>query len=816
MFSDLRQTFRALAKSPGFAFVGILSLALGIGACTAIFSLFNAILLRSLPVPNPHELRVLQWSGVDTRIPSLGEKPEEIGNRQIASAVSHPLFLNLREQGAGLANIFGFYPVQEIVARAQHDPFVASGLMVSDNFFPGLGTQAFTGRLFRAGDDHPASGANIVITHQWWENHFARDPDTIGKTVSLNGHVFTVIGILPANFPGVTPANPAEFYVPMQAGSPFLFTDITATRHWFVRMMARLKPGVNQAALQSALTLAFAREASAVMKEPTMMAEPGRSGPATDRKTYRNPLIIMAGAVSLVMLIACANLAGLSLARGAARQHELAVRVALGSSRWRLARQSIAESLVLAPAGGVLGLLIAVWAKDALSRLLAGSADGLSYDLSLDAAVLGFSFAAALFTALLSGLLPALRASRVDPLDGLKARGALSAPRLRAGKILVVAQIALSLLLLTGAGLSLRSLANLRRIDAGFNTDRLLVFSLNPAGVGYQGPALSAFYAKVQDALATLPGVNGTTVLQYPLLSGRRWGVGFDLPGRAPRSPDEFQAHRLTVGETFFNTMGIPILNGRSLSTADAEGAPPALVANATFVRKFFANEDPLGRIVKIHGINWQIVGVCGDAKYDDITDAVPATVYMSFRQYTLRYSVSFYVRTALEPLALTQVVRKTIAAVDPSVPVAAVTTQGNLRDKNIGQERLLAVLCAALAGIAVLLACIGLYGLMAYHVTRRTNEIAIRIAIGALPRSLARSILRDALVLAAIGIGVGLPAVFFATRVIENQLYGISPNDPLTLAAVIGVLVMVALLAAWLPARRATKVDPMVALRAE
>jgi predicted permease len=270
------------------------------------------------------------------------------------------------------------------------------------------------------------------------------------------------------------------------------------------------------------------------------------------------------------------------------------------------------------------------------------------------------------------------------------------------------------------------------------------------------------------------------------------------------------------VSETFFDTLGIPILSGRGLSAADVEGAPPALVANATFVRNYFPNENPLGRIVKIHGIEWQVVGVCADAKYEDLTSAVPPTVYMSFRQYTLRYSVSFYVRTVLPPLALTEAVRKTISAIDPSVPVAAVTTQGNLRDKNIGRERLLAALCATLGGIALLLACIGLYGLMAYHVTRRTNEIAIRMAIGAQPHEVARAILREALILALIGIGIGLPAVLFTTRVIESHLYGISANDPLTLAAVVGVLVVVALLAAWLPARRATRVDPMIALRAE
>ena len=813
---DLKYALRSLAKSPGFTAVAILSLALGIGACTAIFSLCNAVLLRSLPVPNPHELRALQWSGTETRIPSLGEKPDEHGTRTTAYSVSHPTFLNLRDQGAAMANVFGFFPIQEIVVRALHDPFVTNGLMVSDNFFPALAAQAFMGRLFRTGDDDPASGPNVVITHQWWENHFARDPAALGKTVTLNGVVFTIIGILPRDFPGVSPGSPPEFYVPMQAGSPFLFTDINATRHWFVRMMARLKPGASDAQLGSALNIAFAREASSVMKDPTILVQPGRNGPAFDRKNYEGPILLMAGIVGLVMLIACANLAGLSLARGAARQHELAVRVALGSGRWRLIRQSLTESLTLSLIGGTLGVLIAVWSRDALSRLLAGSTEGLHYDLSIDLTVLGFSFAAALITALASGLLPALRASHVDPLDGLKARGSLSAPRLRSGKILVAAQVGLSLLLLTAAGLYLRSLANLRKIDAGFVTENILVFSLNPAGVGYKGPAIADFYTKAQTALAAIPGVEGVTLEQYPLLSNRAWGIGFDLPGSSAQPGIDLQAQRLTVSETFFSTMGIAILRGRSLSATDVEGAPNALVVNDAFARRYFPNADPLGHPVKIHGITWRIVGVCRDAKYDNVKHDVQPTVYTSFRQYVLRYSTYFNVRTALPPRALTEAVRKTLASIDPNVPVANVTTQEQLRDGNVSQERLLATLCGVLAALALLLSCIGLYGLMAYHVARRTNEIAIRMAIGAQPGAIARSILREALMLVAIGIGVGLPAVFAVSRLIGNQLYRVPANDPATLTCVITILATVALVAAWFPARRATRVDPMTALRAE
>jgi predicted permease len=812
---NVRYACRQLAKSPGFTLVVVLSLALGIGACTAVFSLFNAILLRSLPVPNPQELRVVQWTGVDSRVPSRNGNDEKAGNRLTADSVDHPLFLKLRDQAKPLADLFGFFPAQEVVVRAQHEPFVATGLMVSDNFFSALGAQPFIGRLFHVGDADPGAAPGIVITHRWWTSRFASNPDLLGQVLTLNGVSFTIVGVLPENFPGVSPEAPPEFYVPMQEGSPFLFKPLSSTQHWFVRLMARLKPGTSDTQLRDALTIAFAREAGSLMTEPAMVVQPGRNGPGYDRKNHEKPIVLMTVVVALVMLIACANVAGLSLARGAGRQHELAVRVALGSSRARLVRQSLTESFILAVIGGALGVLVAVWGRDLISRLIAGSPEGLRYDLSLNAIVLGFCVSAALATAIISGLLPAWRASRVDPLDGLKARGALAAPRLRIGRILVATQIALSLVLLAGAGLYLRSLANLRSVRTGFATEQMLVFKINPAGAGYKGPALSAFFTQAQDALAAIPGVQGAAVVQYPLLTDRFWGVGFTLTGSS-LAVQEVPAHRLTVGETFFATMGIPILHGRSLFAGDIDGGTNVMVVNDTFARRYFPNQDPIGHTLQIHGITWQIVGVCGDAKYENVKAEVAPTVYMSFRQYALRYSVCVNVRTTLPPLALSTAVRKAIAALDANVPVADLTTQSSLLDKNIGQERMLATLCGALAGLALLLSCIGLYGLMAYHVARRTSEIAIRMAIGAQPRDIALAVLREASVLILFGVGVGLPAVFAVTRLSQSQLYNVKPNDPMTLVAATVSLIIVVLLAALLPARRATRVDPMIALRSE
>jgi predicted permease len=551
------------------------------------------------------------------------------------------------------------------------------------------------------------------------------------------------------------------------------------------------------------------------MKEPEMLVQPGRGGLAFERDLYGRPLLLMLGAVGLVMLVACANLAGLSLARGIARQHELAVRAALGARRWTLIRQSLTETLILAALGGGLGVLLALWGREMLSRLLAGAATGLHNNLSLDLRVLGFTVVSALVTALLSGLLPTLRASGSDPVNGLKARNTLGAPRLRAGRVLVVAQVSLSLLLLAGAGLFLRTLANLKAIDTGFDTEKLLVFQVNPGFAGYQDAQLTAFYERVQNDLAAIPGARNAALTVFPLLDNKSSSGGFSISGR-PSQSDNQQTHRLVVGETFFDTLGIRLLDGRTLSAADDATAPKAIVVNQTFADRYFPGENPIGRAIGTWRAEWRIVGVCADTKYDNIRAAVPPTIYIPFRQFPLRFGAFFAVRTTLPPLELATAVHKTIAAIDPAVPVARLTTQTQLVDGTISQERMTATLCAVLAGFALLLSCIGLYGLMSYNVARRSGEVAIRMAFGARASEVARAVLGEALLLVSVGIVIGLPAAVAVTRLIQSHLYGVQPIDPATFASVTATLAAVALAAAWVPARQAARVDPMVALRNE
>ncbi len=822
--TDIRYTFRQLRQSPGFAAVAVVSLALGIGAGTAIFSLVNGILLRSLPVPDPHELRVLHWTGIDPQIGnfhgsiSTGDGPGTTGD-----AVAYPVFSSLRQDCNSVADIFGYKRLYGVTMRARREAFVAEGVMVSDNFFSALGVRPLLGRLLSNEDYQPGAAPTTAITYSSWQRHFDGDPGVLGQSILYNGHDFTVVGVLPREFGGVSPAVETAFYVPMSVQSQLEPTlPLTSRDAWWVQLMARLRPETSEAQFQAAVEVAFTREAGSIMGEPEVVVRDGRYGPDYgERDYYGKALLLLLGVVGVVLLVACANLAGLSLARGAARRREFAVRTAIGAGRWRLIRQSLTESLLVALLGGGLGILLASWGKTAISRLLVGSPEPLHYDTSLDVVVLGFALATALVTALLSGLLPALRVSGVDCFGELKERAALGSPRLRLGRLLVSAQIALSMLLLTGAGLYARTLINLVTIDAGFATENLLLFQVSAGNAGYQRAQTVALYDDIQRSLTAIPGVRSAAVSQFALLAGRMSGGGFfSLPGHSFEGPLKPQAHRLTVSETFFATMGIPLRLGRELRVTDTADAAKVVVVNETFARKYLPGEDPIGQTLRTdewrgQGVDWQIVGVCADAKYTDIKDEAPPTVYFSFRQ-DFTAGTFFAVRTSLPPLAVATAARKAVAAIDADIPLAHITTQKQIRDGSISQERLFAYLCGALAVLALLLSCIGLYGLMAYNVARRTNEIGVRMALGATGRSIAGPILREALLLAGVGIAIGIPVALALGRIIKGQLYGVTPSDPLTLIAGAALLVIVAISAACWPAHRTAKVDPMEALRYE
>jgi predicted permease len=825
LLKDVRYGGRMLGKSPVFTAVAVLSLALGIGAGTAIFSLVNAILLRSLPVPNPHELRLINWSGADWEKwedDMVMMRPVDNSNRFLGDSVSLRGFHALREQCDAQANIFGYCPIiGGTTFRARHEAIWTQGMTVSDNFFSGLGVRPLIGRLLGAEDERAGAAPAVVISYPVWEHEFGFDPSALGQSVTLGAFSFTVVGVLPREFPGVLPGTRTEFYVSLSAGPSLWPKPWSDPDVWWVRPMARLKPGVSEAQLQSALNVVFLREAEAIkMKEPKLSVIAGRTGPDDDRDKYEGSLQKLLWVVGAVLLVACANLAGLMLARGAARQHEFAVRAALGAGRVRLVSQSLTESVLVALLGGGLGLVMAIWGKAALGQLLSDSPDGLHYDTSLDLSVLSFTLAISFLTAVLSGLLPALRAASVDPLDGLKDRSTLGTPRLRVSRFLVAVQITFSLLLVGVGGLFVRTLVNLTHINAGYAIDHLLVFRLRPDNIGYHKPQAVAFFDRVLESMAAIPGVESAALILARPLTFEGGGSFYKISGDATQT----RADGAIVSETFFSTMGIRLLLGRELQATDNVGAVKVAVVNEAFARRFLPGKNPIGLTItdireEAHIADWQIVGVCRDVQHKHIKREVEPTVYRSFRQIQVPLA-NVMLRTVVPPLALAAVARKAVAAIDPNVPLNDISTLEQVRDASIREERTFAALCGSLAMLALLLSCIGLYGLMAYQVARRTGEIGIRQALGATRRQIAEPILREALVLAGIGVVIGTPLTLALTRLLHSEhlstFYGVGPGDPVTFCGAAILFLAVALIAAWIPARRAARIDPMVALRYE
>jgi predicted permease len=817
LLHDIRYGWRLLRKAPVFTLIAVLSLGLGVGANAAIFSLVNAVLLRSLPVPNPQKLRVINWTGNSDRLNFNGKWDQPAGERAVADAVSYPVFEALREQSAGRAEVFGFHPLGDVIARVNGAAFIGSGLIVSDNYFQGLGVSAALGRVFTPRDSEAESAGWLVVSHGWWQERFGGDAEVLGLTVTLNDHSFEVIGVLPPAIQGLHSGDAVDFYVAMST-APALAPRFARTdaEQWWVGSMARLAPGTSAEQFLAVADVAFRNAAGDLIEDGELLTYDGRAGLRADRDFYRRPLLILLAIVGVVVLAACANLAALSLARALSRQKEYAVRRALGAGRARLLRQSLTESLLLGLLGTAAAIPIAVLTKTALAGLLWDPTGGLSYDTSLDLRVLAFTLVLALATALLSGSVSASRSAAVDPGSHLRDRGELRRPQLHAARALLVGQIALSIVLLTGAGLYGRTLYNLMRIDPGFETEHLLLFQLDPAAAGYPDAVRAlAFYDDVAERLAAIPGVRGVALSREALLSGSMSGGSFFTLPDQPANGEPPMAHRHIVNESYFTTMGIPLVLGRGFRRADGMDAPGVVVVNETFARKYFPGAHPLGQRLRMGDADIAVIGVARDARYTDIKEDIPPTAYFSFRQNPPS-AAYFALRTGSAPLAFTDLARAAVSSVDARVPLARVATQEQLRNQRIAQERLFAYLCSALAGLALLLCCIGLYGLMAYSVSRRVGEIGVRVALGATRRQIAVPVLREALLLGVLGTALGLPLALLLVRIVKAQLYGVEPVDPISLAGGVGLLAAVAVFAAWFPARRAAFIDPADALRAE
>jgi len=817
---DVRYGLRQLRKSPGFTAVAIVSLALGIGANTAIFSLINGVLLKSLPVRDPQELRVINWACFGHALNNFsGNMSRTKSGQNYSGSFPYPTYCDFRDQAAGFSEVFAFAGLYNMTVLANGTAFTAGGLMVSGNFFKGYGAGTLIGRPILPSDDQPDAEPVAVITYRAWERRFGLDPNVLGQTVILNKSGFTVVGVLPRRYTGPSAGDLSDFYVPM-AAQPQLrpVYPLASRNHWWLEIMGRLSPEASESQARASLevlldqTLAVSKTK---LEQPSILLEDGSHGPMIQRRYAAQPLWALQGVVGLVLLIACANMAGMLLARGAARRHEMTVRAAIGAGRWRLLRQSLVESLILSLVAAACGLVVSSLIKTGIAGFMTGALGDVRFNLTIDARVLLFTLGAAIVTTLLFGFLPALRVSSVNPAADLKSVRLRGASRARLGKVLVAMQVGLSLLLVAGTGLLVRSLINLKNIDPGFDTENLLVFRLNAGDAGYDGTERIDYYETVSRSIAAISGVRSVAFSSTSLLAGNLSSSGFSLPGR-PENPNEnLQANEITVNETFFSTMGIPLLRGRAFAGTDNQTSTKVMIINDAFVHTFFSDENPIGHYIKMGENEYQIIGVCGNTKYHSVRREITPTMYYSYRQAP-GGSVSFEVRTVLPELSLVPAIRKVVSSLDESIPIQELTTQTDLFNRSIIMERLYTTLCSSLALLAVVLACIGLYGLLAYHVAQRIGEIGIRLALGARPQDVARPILRQAVLLAAIGVAVATPITLALSRAMRSVVYGIKPYDPLTMIGAAVFMIAVAALAAWLPARRAAKIDPMEALRYE
>ncbi len=845
---DIRYGLRQLRRSPGFAAVAVLTMALGIGANTAIFSLIDAVMLRSLPVRDPAQLVLLNWKKWKGETTTSVLAVESDNGSPNAAPFSYPAFQDLRTHSRVFASLFGFVSLGTAEVRISGQTHLAQGEMVTGNYFSGLGVSPTLGRAITDDDQKPGAPLAAVISYGYWSRQFGRSPKVVGKGIAVDGVPFTIVGVAPPEFFGVQPGRAVDVWVPLVENPKLLPYGMDSTPGgrslftsrdwWWLVVMGRLKPGVRRLRATAELKVLFNQIVTAGMKTPPkphsipqIWLDPAGNGLALLRQQFSEPLWILMMLVGVVLLIACANVAGLLVARSTVRQKEIAVRLSLGAPRTRLIRQLLTESVLLAGMGGALGLLFAGWGSRALVLLMSSGSEPLSLSVHLSARILAFTAAVVLATGVSFGIAPALWSTRVDLTPSLKATaGGVSTTsqrsRLGLGKSLVVAQVALSVLLMVGAGLFVRTLVNLEDQNLGFNPHRLLLFEMDPTTHGYKGARLISFYRQLLERFQALPGVKSATLSEVALISGTQNAWVIALEGQKPANGHSLGAQFNDVGPAFFKTLGMRLLLGRGVEWRDTTSSPKVAVVNEAFARHFLGGRDPIGHRFRFDYYHfkagdfspaYEIVGVVQDARYASVRRPPRPTIYLPYSQGLFPIGgTHFELRTAGNPLALAPVVRRVVHDLDPDVPVSEFKTQTEQIGETLVQERLFVRLSSFFGGLAVLLACIGLYGLMAFAVTRRTNEIGIRVALGAEPRKILRMLMLESLAVASAGIAIGIAAVLAAMRLVSSLLYGLKPSDPVTIAAAAGVMLAVAALASFLPARRAAKVDPIVALRYE
>jgi predicted permease len=845
---DLRYAMRAMAANKLFTAMAVGSLALGIGANTAIYSFMDAILIRALPVRHPEELVILNWRAKGDEPPvvtDLNGSNYRDGGLLVSNSFPYPAYEFFRGHNESFSQLFGYKDAGRLNLVADGTAELGEGAYVSGGYFAGLGVRAAAGKLIGMKDDLPGATPVVTITYNLWQRRFGGQSGTLGKVLLINGQPFLIAGIAPPEFFGVDAGSAPQVFIPIrlsglvessQWNDPA--TRFSDPHFYWMGIMGRLKTGVSLQQAQSQLAGQFNGWVSATANNekerlvlPSLSLAKGGAGTESLRRQYSKPLYLLMAMVALILTVACANLANLLLARSAARRREMAVRLSLGAGRFRIIRQMLTESLLLSVCGGLMGIVVAAAGIRALTLMLANGQPDFTLRAQLDWRVLLFTLVIALASGMFFGLAPALQATRVDITPALKETRA-SNPRARKGRlgipfglshVLVVWQIASALMLVSAAGLFVRTLANLHAVDVGFNQQNILLFSVNPAQAGYKGAALSNLYRELQQRFGAVPGVRSATMTHMPLVSNSWSSTGIAIPGLAKTKGRGPQTAVTRVGTKFFETMQMPILQGRAIDERDRNDTPTTAVVNEVFAKKYFPGISAVGRHFSFGGgkdaEDVEIVGICRTARYNSLRGEIPPVAYTSYLQTgkgDVADQLYFELRTAGEPLTLAQAVYRIVQQVAPKVPVADMTTQGRSIEGTFSQERTFADLCTCFGALSLLMACIGLYGMMAYAVTRRTSEIGIRMALGAARGRMIWMVLHEVMVLAVVGLMIGSAAVWQTTAVVKSFLFGMKPNDPLALGVAAGILLMCALAAGYVPAWRASQIDPMVAVRHE
>ena len=831
LIKDLRYGIRVLIGSPGLTAVAVITLALGTGANTAIFSLMDHVLLRRLPVQRPEELVILRSPG-----PRQGHTWSDGDDNE---SFTYPMYKALRDNNTCFTDLSARIPVSLAVAEgAQTEQ--TSGELVSGNYFDLLGVRPVLGRLLTQDDDlQPGAHPIAVLTHGYWVRRFAGNPAVLNQTLSINGHPLTVVGVTQPGFTGIQVGQQPDIFIPlmMKAQMTPFWNGLDDPKDYFLVLMGRLKPGMSLEQGQASVNTTYAPLLEEALSHITgwseenrqkflskkIELEPGSRGRTTLQSNVETPMIMLMGMVGLVLLIACSNVASLLIARGAARQREFAIRLALGANRWIIVRQLLVESLMYAVAGGALGLLIATWTTDLLLGIIPRDNDLRGLTAGLDLRVLAFSAALSVFAGVLFGLAPALRASRPDLQQSLKDQSASVSPgsaMLRLRKFLVISQVAITLVLLVGAGLFSRSLRNLGKVDLGMDPSNLVEFAISPELTGYSAEATAQFTQQLTESLAAQPGVQSVTASEVAAFTGSDHGSNMTVEGYQAAPDERTQINRNQVGKDYFSTMGIPLIEGREFAFSDNLRSQKVAIISESVAQHYFQGRDPIGWKLIFGGgtvrPNIEIVGVVKDARHHGVADKPRQMVYEPYLQDPHLGQLTFYLRTTQPTDRISSVVHQEVQRLDPSLPVIGLKTLETQINESLFGERLVAFLSLGFAGLAALLATIGIYGVLAYSVVQRTREVGIRIALGARSGDIRRLIFRDVAVMVGIGGAIGAPVAYALAKLIEEQLFGVRAADLSVFLLGALLIVVSGALACYVPTRRATKVDPITALRCE